>query len=129
MGIEQHTAGGGRSVEEHSAVAGLRHARFRHRIAHLIAAVAGVFVALWFLGLSVGGEDRWHKAAEALGGALIFASVSGIGLTALRWVSGVEKAELAAWEQMLRDRDGGPAPRPEAGPSRREVRGDGPSGG
>ncbi|WP_306209527.1 hypothetical protein [Actinoplanes sp. RD1] len=115
MGIEQHAAderpssGDDRGAGVHPAVAALGRAHFCRRIAHLVAGVVGGAVALGFLQVSVGGDDLWSKAAESIGAALIFASVSAIALVVVRWFSGVERAELTALEHLLHDHDTGAA--------------------
>lgn len=95
----------GRGKQEKSAVSMLRRARFHHHLWRVILSLVGGILAVLALQWSVDGdEDVWSKVAEALGGALLFASVTGIAVTILHAISRVERREIAVWEEMIAKR-------------------------
>jgi hypothetical protein len=86
----------------HPAVAALRCAhRLQHALRIGLSLVGGGLAVLslwWSLGKP---QDVLHKMADAFGGALLFASITGLTVSIVHLLSGVERRERALWQAMI----------------------------
>jgi len=85
-----------------SAMHSLGTSRQNHDLYRLIASLLGALLALGLLHASLTGSGDLPKIEEAIGSALLFASITGIAVTLLRWLSRVEQRAIAAHERESR---------------------------
>jgi hypothetical protein len=83
------------------AIDRLARSRLRLRVLRLVAAVVGAVLSVLLLHASLQGNGDVQKVEDVIGGALLFASISGVATTALQWLSGVERHELRVLRQDL----------------------------
>jgi uncharacterized membrane protein len=79
----------------------LRDAYEKHRRWRRILSIIGMCVSMVFLWLSVGEDTFLRKVLEALGSALLFASVSGLAVALLHKISMLETRELEILERRV----------------------------
>jgi hypothetical protein len=94
---------GGRGAPD-LTINNLSRARQRHHLLRFLASVLGVLIAWWLLHASLKGTGDLHKIEEAVGSALMFAAITGIGATIVRWLSRVEQHEIAVLRQESQQR-------------------------